>query len=46
MSSDVESNIVSAERIKEYTETEPEAAWEIPQNKPPKVGLVNIFIPN
>ncbi|XP_068237783.1 multidrug resistance-associated protein 1-like isoform X4 [Palaemon carinicauda] len=36
MTSDVETNIVSVERIKEYTETPQEAAWDIPSNKPPK----------
>jgi ABC-type multidrug transport system fused ATPase/permease subunit len=34
-SSDVETNIVSVERINEYAELEPEAPWEIPETKPP-----------
>jgi ABC-type multidrug transport system fused ATPase/permease subunit len=36
MSSDVETNIVAVERIKEYAETPQEAAWEIEERKPPK----------
>ncbi|XP_063585006.1 multidrug resistance-associated protein 1-like isoform X1 [Penaeus indicus] len=36
MMSDVETNIVAVERIKEYTETEQEAPWEIQGNKPRK----------
>ncbi|XP_050728625.1 multidrug resistance-associated protein 1-like isoform X3 [Eriocheir sinensis] len=36
MTSDVETNIVSVERIKEYTETPQEAPWDIPNKKPPK----------
>ncbi|KAK3859641.1 hypothetical protein Pcinc_034255 [Petrolisthes cinctipes] len=36
MTSDVETNIVAVERIKEYTETPQEAAWEVPNKKPPK----------
>ncbi|XP_069159719.1 multidrug resistance-associated protein 1 [Procambarus clarkii] len=36
MTSDVETNIVSVERIKEYSEVPQEAAWEIPDHKPPK----------
>ena len=39
MTSDVETNIVAVERVKEYSETPQEAPWEIPQNKPPKVKL-------
>jgi ATP-binding cassette subfamily C (CFTR/MRP) protein 1 len=39
MTSDVETNIVSVERVKEYSETPQEAPWEIKQNKPSKVGL-------
>lgn len=34
MTSDVETNIVAVERIKEYGETPQEAAWDIPENKP------------
>ncbi|KAJ8673709.1 hypothetical protein QAD02_004971 [Eretmocerus hayati] len=36
MTSDVETNIVAVERIKEYSETPQEAAWDIPDNDPPK----------
>ncbi|XP_045104248.1 multidrug resistance-associated protein 1-like isoform X3 [Portunus trituberculatus] len=36
MTSDVETNIVSVERIKEYTETPQEALWDIPNKKPSK----------
>ncbi|XP_055643285.1 multidrug resistance-associated protein 1 isoform X8 [Toxorhynchites rutilus septentrionalis] len=36
MTSDVETNIVAVERIKEYGETKQEAAWEIPNSKLPK----------
>jgi ABC-type multidrug transport system fused ATPase/permease subunit len=35
MTSDIETNIVSVERINEYAELTPEAAWEIPEKKPP-----------
>lgn len=35
MTSDVETNIVAVERIKEYSETPQEAPWEIPNKKPP-----------
>lgn len=35
MASDIETNIVSVERVHEYTELTPEAAWEIPSKKPP-----------
>lgn len=34
MTSDVETNIVAVERIKEYGEAPQEAAWEIPQKNP------------
>jgi ABC-type multidrug transport system fused ATPase/permease subunit len=34
--SDLETNIVSVERVKEYTETPIEAPWEIEERKPPK----------
>lgn len=36
MASDIETNIVSVERVHEYTELTPEAPWEIPEKKPPK----------
>ncbi|XP_018335867.1 multidrug resistance-associated protein 1 isoform X1 [Agrilus planipennis] len=36
MTSDVETNIVAVERIKEYGETPQEAPWEIPNKTPPK----------
>lgn len=35
MASDIETNIVSVERVHEYAEIEPEAPWEIPERKPP-----------
>ncbi|XP_023687022.1 ATP-binding cassette sub-family C member 3 isoform X2 [Paramormyrops kingsleyae] len=35
MSSDLESNIVAVERVKEYAETETEAPWEVMEKKPP-----------
>ncbi|XP_018907576.2 multidrug resistance-associated protein 1 isoform X5 [Bemisia tabaci] len=35
MTSDVETNIVAVERIKEYGETKQEAAWNIPEKAPP-----------
>lgn len=35
MASDIETNIVSVERVHEYTELTPEAPWEIPSMKPP-----------
>jgi ABC-type multidrug transport system fused ATPase/permease subunit len=35
MTSDIETNIVSVERIHEYAKLEPEAPWEIPEKKPP-----------
>lgn len=35
MTSDVETNIVAVERIKEYGETPQEAPWENPDHKPP-----------
>ena len=35
MASDVETNIVSVERIDEYTQLTPEAPWEISEKKPP-----------
>ncbi|XP_015122091.1 multidrug resistance-associated protein 1 isoform X1 [Diachasma alloeum] len=36
MTSDVETNIVAVERIKEYSETPQEAPWEITDKTPPK----------
>lgn len=36
MTSEVETNIVAVERIKEYGETPQEAPWDIPSNLPPK----------
>lgn len=35
MTSDIETNIVSVERVNEYAELTPEAPWEIPEKKPP-----------
>ncbi|KAJ8246363.1 hypothetical protein GJAV_G00266900 [Gymnothorax javanicus] len=35
MTSDLESNIVAVERVKEYSETQTEAPWEIEHSKPP-----------
>ncbi|KAJ8363811.1 hypothetical protein SKAU_G00126420 [Synaphobranchus kaupii] len=35
MTSDLESNIVAVERVKEYSETQTEAPWEIEDRKPP-----------
>ncbi|XP_074036470.1 multidrug resistance-associated protein 1-like [Leptinotarsa decemlineata] len=44
MTSDVETNIVAVERIKEYAEAKQEAAWEItnknPPNSWPEIGTV------
>lgn len=44
MTSDVETNIVAVERIKEYGEAPTEAAWEIPNKQPssawPETGAV------
>ncbi|XP_035468595.2 ATP-binding cassette sub-family C member 3 isoform X2 [Scophthalmus maximus] len=34
MTSDLESNIVAVERVKEYSETKPEAPWEVEDKKP------------
>uniref|UniRef100_UPI00398F13F5 ATP-binding cassette sub-family C member 3-like isoform X3 n=1 Tax=Pristiophorus japonicus TaxID=55135 RepID=UPI00398F13F5 len=36
MTSDLESNIVAVERVKEYSETKTEAPWVIESNRPPK----------
>ncbi|XP_028989328.1 ATP-binding cassette sub-family C member 3 isoform X2 [Betta splendens] len=35
MTSDLESNIVAVERVKEYSETQTEAPWEVEDKKPP-----------
>ncbi|XP_022599128.1 canalicular multispecific organic anion transporter 2 isoform X2 [Seriola dumerili] len=35
MTSDLESNIVAVERVKEYSETKTEAPWEVEDKKPP-----------
>ena len=35
MASDIETNIVSVERVHEYTALPPEAEWEIAEKKPP-----------
>ncbi|KAK2820903.1 hypothetical protein Q5P01_023862 [Channa striata] len=35
MTSDLESNIVAVERVKEYSETKTEAPWEVEDTKPP-----------
>ncbi|KAK7918825.1 hypothetical protein WMY93_010109 [Mugilogobius chulae] len=35
MTSDLENNIVAVERVKEYSETQTEAPWEIQDKKPP-----------
>lgn len=43
MTSDVETNIVAVERIKEYTETTQEAEWEIPEKKPPEVSTLFVY---
>ncbi|XP_055346995.1 ATP-binding cassette sub-family C member 3-like [Paramacrobiotus metropolitanus] len=36
MTSDLESNVVSVERLKEYSEVDSEAEWIIPSNRPDK----------
>ncbi|XP_038632461.1 canalicular multispecific organic anion transporter 2 isoform X3 [Scyliorhinus canicula] len=36
MTSDLESNIVAVERVKEYSETKTEAPWVIENNRPPQ----------
>ncbi|XP_043474514.1 multidrug resistance-associated protein 1 isoform X1 [Leptopilina heterotoma] len=41
MTSDVETNIVAVERIKEYGETPQEAAWEIAEREPAKEWPTN-----
>lgn len=35
MTSDIETNVVSVERIHEYAQLKSEAPWEIPEKKPP-----------
>ena len=40
-SSDLETNIVAVERIDEYAQLEPEALWEIPEQKPPSYWPVH-----
>ena len=35
MTSDIETNIVSVERVNEYAELKSEAPWEIPEKRPP-----------
>jgi len=35
MATDIETNIVSVERINEYAKLKSEAPWEIPEKKPP-----------
>lgn len=45
MTSDVETNIVAVERIKEYGETPQEALWDVPNKRPasswPETGSVS-----
>ncbi|EDV20619.1 uncharacterized protein TRIADDRAFT_50946 [Trichoplax adhaerens] len=41
MSSELESNIVAVERVKEYTEIEQEAQWEIEETKPDPKWPIN-----
>jgi ABC-type multidrug transport system fused ATPase/permease subunit len=41
MTSDIETNIVSVERINEYAQLKSEAPWEIPENKPPTTWPAN-----
>ncbi len=36
MTSDLETNVVSVERVKEYSETPQEARWYIDETKPPR----------
>lgn len=35
MASDIETNIVSVERVDEYSQLQSEASWDIPETKPP-----------
>ncbi|CAG5136574.1 unnamed protein product, partial [Candidula unifasciata] len=44
MMSEVEINIVSVERIKEYTETQQEAAWILPDHRPSKAWPEHGFV--
>lgn len=44
MTSDVETNIVAVERIKEYGETPQEAPWDNPDHKPPGDWPKNVNI--
>jgi ABC-type multidrug transport system fused ATPase/permease subunit len=48
MTSDIETNIVSVERINEYSQLKPEAPWEIPEKKPatnwPETGQIQYKI--
>ncbi|KAG7506621.1 canalicular multispecific organic anion transporter 2 isoform X1 [Solea senegalensis] len=41
MTSDLETNIVAVERVKEYSETKTEAPWEIEDKKPPPEWPMN-----
>lgn len=41
MTSDVETNIVAVERVKEYADTKQEAAWELPNENVPKTWPEN-----
>ncbi|XP_037547246.1 canalicular multispecific organic anion transporter 2 [Nematolebias whitei] len=41
MTSDLESNIVAVERVKEYSETKTEAPWEVEDKKPPSEWPMN-----
>ncbi|WAQ96707.1 MRP1-like protein [Mya arenaria] len=46
MTTELETNIVAVERVKEYSETPTEAAWDIPEKKPnpswPEKGVVEM----
>ncbi|XP_060863090.1 multidrug resistance-associated protein 1-like isoform X2 [Metopolophium dirhodum] len=41
ITSEIETNIVSVERIKEYEKTPQEAAWEVPSTQPPREWPTN-----
>lgn len=41
MTSDVETNIVAVERVKEYADTKQEAAWELPNENVPNTWPEN-----
>ncbi|CAI6345762.1 unnamed protein product [Macrosiphum euphorbiae] len=41
ITSEIETNIVSVERIKEYEKTPQEAAWEVPSTQPPRQWPTN-----